>query len=120
MSGIVLELQKEALDETVSIESLLRKAYLVAKKLKLKDFEEWINQELNGYDNQFPKYRSVRGEIKAWNPYYGWIPMILSANVADLVSSMPLGLPISAIADSYNSSDGTVCLTVNAAMTDFF
>lgn len=120
MSGIVLELQKEALDETVSIESLLRKAYLVAKKLKLKDFEEWINQELNGYDNQFPKYRSVRGEIKAWNPYHGWIPMILSANVADLVSSMPLGLPISAISDSYNSSDGTVCLTVNAAMTEFF
>ena len=36
MGGIVLELQKEALDENISIESLLRKAYLVAKKLKLK------------------------------------------------------------------------------------
>lgn len=51
MGGIVLELQKEALDETISIESLLRKAYLVAKKLKLRDLEEWINQEQNGYEN---------------------------------------------------------------------
>ena len=36
MGGIVIELQREALDEKNSIESLIRKAYLVAKKLKLK------------------------------------------------------------------------------------
>ena len=35
MEGIVLELEREALDENVSIEVLLRKAYLVARKLKL-------------------------------------------------------------------------------------
>lgn len=40
MGGIVIELQREALDEKISIESLIRKAYLVAKKLKLKEFEE--------------------------------------------------------------------------------
>ena len=34
MGGIVIELQREALDEKISIESLIRKAYLVAKKLK--------------------------------------------------------------------------------------
>lgn len=120
MNGIVLELQKEALDEMTSIESLLRKAYLVAKKLKLKDFEEWLNQEQNGYTKKPPEYRKVRGEIKAWNPYHGWIPMVLSANIADLVSTMPVGLSISAIADTYSSSDGTVGLTVSAAMTEFF
>lgn len=48
MEGIVLELEREALDENVSIEVLLRKAYLVARKLKLTDFEEWINNEQNG------------------------------------------------------------------------
>ena len=31
MGGIVIELQREALDEKNSIESLIRKAYLVAK-----------------------------------------------------------------------------------------
>ena len=34
MGGIVIELQREALDEKNSIESLIRKAYLVAKNLK--------------------------------------------------------------------------------------
>ena len=42
--GIVIQLQREALDENVDIETLLRKAYLVARKLKLKEFEEWIFQ----------------------------------------------------------------------------
>ena len=42
--GIVIELQREALDEKISIESLMRKAYLVARKLNLKEFEEWITQ----------------------------------------------------------------------------
>jgi len=120
MGGIVLELQKEALDETVSIESLLRKAYLVAKKLKLKDFEEWINQEQNGYKNHVPEYRNIRGEIKAWNPYNGWIPMILPEDIADEVLCIPLGLSISAMSDAYYSSKGTVHLTVNAALTKFF
>ena len=69
--GIVIELQREALDENISIESLMRKAYLVAKKLGLKEFEKWINQEQNGYDEQIPEYRNIVGEIKAWNPYHG-------------------------------------------------
>ena len=120
MAGIVLELQKEAMDETISIEVLLRKAYLVARKLKLRDFENWVNQEQNGYENYLPKYRYVRGEIKAWNPYRGWIPMVLPTSVADEVSCMPLGMSISAISDSYNTSEGTVTLAVNAALTEFF
>ena len=37
MSGIVLELQREALSKDANIESLLRKAYVIAKKLKLKE-----------------------------------------------------------------------------------
>ena len=69
MGGIVIELQREALDEKISIESLIRKAYLVAKKLKLKEFEEWLNQEQNGYKKEIPEYRNITGEIKAWNPY---------------------------------------------------
>lgn len=71
MEGIVIQLEKEALDESVSIESLLRKAYLVARKLKLSDFEEWINNEQNGYKREVPDYRMIHGEYRAWNPYRG-------------------------------------------------
>jgi len=34
MDGIIIELEREAINEDVSIEILLRKAYLVARKLK--------------------------------------------------------------------------------------
>lgn len=79
MSKIVIELQQEALKRDSDIMSLLRKAYLVAKKLKLQEFEKWISNELNGYGDkdEIPEYRLLRGEIKAWNPYYGWIPVVL-------------------------------------------
>ncbi|WP_048190131.1 hypothetical protein [Methanobacterium sp. SMA-27] len=70
MSSIILELQKEAIDSDIDISNLLRKAYLVAKKLKIKDFEEWVKLELNGYgtiDNK-PEYRKVNGSLKFFNP----------------------------------------------------
>ena len=38
MDGIVLELQREAMDKNADVESLLRKAYVIARKLKLSDF----------------------------------------------------------------------------------
>lgn len=118
--GIVIELQREALDEKIFIESLMRKAYLVARKLNLKEFEEWISQEQNGYKQEVPEYRNIAGEIKAWNPYHGWIPMVLSANIADLVSKMPIPTSISELQDVYNSSEGTVCLSVNGTLTEWF
>lgn len=118
--GIVIELQREALDESISIESLMRKAYLVARKLNLKDFEEWISQEQNGYKQKVPEYRNIVGEIKAWNPYHGWIQMVLSADIADLISKMPIPTSISELQDVYNSSEGTVCLSVNGTLTEWF
>lgn len=80
MDGIVLELQHEALAQNGDILSLLRKAYLIARKLHLTDFEQWVNKELNGYDSgdKVPRYRHLRGEVKAWNPYHGWIPVVFS------------------------------------------
>lgn len=73
MSKIVLELQREALKSNSDVVSLLRKAYLVARKLKLKEFESWINNELNGYkDDNVPIYRMLNGTLKGYNQFYGW------------------------------------------------
>lgn len=79
MKSLVLELQQESYDSNVSISNLLRKALIVAKKLKIKDFENWINSELNGYkkDEIIPDYRSISGSPKTYNPYNGWIPLIM-------------------------------------------
>ena len=73
MSSIVIELQQESLNKNISISDLLRKALVVAKKLKISDFEEWITNELNGYEKaeDIPAYRYVAGSVKAWNPHHG-------------------------------------------------
>lgn len=119
MEGIVLELEREALDENVGIEALLRKAYLVARKLKLTDFEKWINNEQNGYEGEVPEYRMIGGEYKALNPYRGWIPVVLPANVAKVIAKVPLHNSISSFCDVYNTSEGSISFTVGAEITEF-
>ncbi len=81
MESVVIELQRELLKTDCDILSALRKAHVIASKLDLKEFDEWILSELNGYqcdEEIIPDYRSINGELKAWNPRYGWIPVILS------------------------------------------
>ena len=63
MSGLVLDLQHEVLKADCDILNALRKAHLIAVKLKLHEFDKWIHAELNGYEeNQdlIPEYRRVR------------------------------------------------------------
>lgn len=123
MSKIVLELQQEAISKESDILNLLRKAYLVARKLKLNEFENWINNELNGYEamDKLPDYRKVRGEVKAWNPYQGWIPVILENDEMDKAISeylVPDSIPnIKNIYD--NSSNGRAVLQFGASMNQF-
>lgn len=75
MSGIIVDIQKEALDETGSISSLLRKVKLAAAKLGLDNLENWVDSELKGYRNELPDYRIIGANPFAWNPYNGWIPI---------------------------------------------
>lgn len=79
---VVIDLQNEALNQNSDVLSLLRKALLIARKLKLTEFESWINNELNGYKNgnSIPDYREIRGVLQAYNPYHGWIPVVLHDN----------------------------------------
>jgi len=78
MTSIVLELQHDALDRCSPVEDLLRKALVVARKLGVTDLQTWIEHELGGYPEgaEIPDYRTVHGQVKCFNPYRGWIPMI--------------------------------------------
>jgi hypothetical protein len=78
MTSLVLDLQQDALDPSINASDLLRKALVAAKKLGIKDFENWINYELKGYADQkdIPAYRMLEGQIEAWNPYHGWQPVM--------------------------------------------
>lgn len=63
---------------SISVSTLLREAKLLAKELDLTDVPLWVNLELNGYREADvePEYREIRGQMKAWNPYYGWVPVM--------------------------------------------
>ena len=84
MDCVVLELQKEALDKNADIESLLRKAYAIARKLKLSEFEEWVQCEQKGYgEKAVPGYRMVRGQMEALNPIRGWLPVVIGYSMPE-------------------------------------
>ncbi len=75
MGSLVLELQKEVMKEDCDVLNLLRKAHLIAAKLDLKQFDEWIKSELNGYRNDnylTPKYRCIIASLNEWIPFVGW------------------------------------------------
>jgi hypothetical protein len=59
MTGLVIELQRDALNEEIKVSNLLRKALLISKKLGIVEIEYWLNNELNGYSTlcEVPEYR---------------------------------------------------------------
>ena len=90
MTGLVLELQKDALNPEIKVSNLLRKALVVSKKLDIVEIEEWLSKELNGYSLQddIPKYRVLHGEVKVWNPVQG--------------RHMPLNFPDNLMAEEFS------------------
>ncbi len=76
MASVVSELQSDCLDKDKAVIDILRKAFLVAKKLELIEFESWISHELDGYPEAvpIPPYRETICELMANNPYVGLIP----------------------------------------------
>lgn len=100
MSSVIDELQSDALDPKVNVSDLLRKAYLIAKKLGLTDFEKWIRNELNGYAKigPYPEYRKLQGYVGVYSPFHGWQPVTFQdATEAEVLSSRSNAQSISEI-----------------------
>lgn len=118
MNSIVLELQSELLQKECNIIQALRKAHIIAVKLKLTEFDEWIQAELNGYNvnqDDIPEYRQVHGQLKAWNPYHGWIPVVLQdGKLENILCNRKLEDSIGEILELYDKSNGHIILTFNA------
>ena len=114
MSSLVLELQTEAISPNTKVSDLLRKALVVASKLKIQEFEQWAKNELQGYEtDSIPSYRHVRGEIKAYNPYRGWIPTVIKdAKIAELMSQSPLGQSVGELEELISGKDKDGFLTI--------
>ncbi|HFK2927140.1 TPA: hypothetical protein ACGY8I_004375 [Aeromonas hydrophila] len=77
MPALIPELIALASDPAVKTADLLRKALVAARLLRQPEWAAWINHELQGYPDgvELPAYRLLRGELKAYNPARGLIPL---------------------------------------------
>lgn len=94
MPALIPELIAMASDPTVKATDLLRKAMVAARLLKQYEWATWISHELQGYPDgvDLPAYRLLRGELKAWNPVRGLIPLHTdSPEMTDLLSTCRCG-----------------------------
>lgn len=114
MAYLVIDLEKSCLDTSISTMNLLRKALVVAKKLKLMDFEIWIKNEMEGYKNieDIPNYRNVNGQVKGLNPVHGWIPTMLGCDseMNKMLTTRKIFDSISQIEYLMNSEGDLLCI----------
>ena len=94
MGSLVKDFQRDIVQSSKSTTELLRTAKVISVKLGLTDITEWINCELNGYedDKAIPSYRHFSGGgLQYLNPYQGWRP------AGQLKGSFPCGQPVSGL-----------------------
>ncbi len=108
MNSVVIRIQKDISDSSKSVSDILRQSFILARKLKIKDFETWIHNELNGYKTTpIPEYRHVRSTIKGWNPYNGWIPVIIQEpKIQEELTNSILSQSIPELEDLISNSTG--------------
>ncbi len=100
--SLVLELQRDALDTSVSVTDLLRKALLVATKLNLRPFHVWVERELKGYmGKKVPEYRQVTGQVRLPRPGGGYIPLLFPNNpeFEEVITLQAVNTPLGVLQD---------------------
>jgi len=100
---LVVKLEKDALDDSAPVSSLLREFIFICSKLGVKDMESWARREMNGYvgaEDTIPEYRYIQGPCKFHNPYLGWCPIIFKTKEEERIFTVrPLSSTISEIED---------------------
>src|SRR5690348_8010178 len=69
---LLAEIQRDAIDTSVSVSVLLRKCLLLAARLDHAPLREWVENELNGYASSdlVPPYRAKR-EVRVRGDFSG-------------------------------------------------
>jgi AbiTii len=102
---LILQIQQAAIDSSSSVTEALRKAKLACTKLGLTEFGDWVDRELNGYMGilvkDLPKYRILHGIPDAYNPCYGWQPILFRTAKGEASwSHTPIGMSSPALEQS--------------------
>ena len=114
---LVLQLQQLATDNDTDVTELLRKALLVATKLGLQSFRDWVNQELHGYGtSDVPEYRHVNAELKVRNPVRGGlIPFLIEDRkiMEQLCIDVPVQESVGSLVDLLQNQRGDGSLWIS-------
>lgn len=98
MITLIQELQNKALDKSITTIELVRLALYVSRKLKIHDFEKWVDSELNGYSDseKVPSYRNIPCRLKGYNHIRReWQPIDFEdVHKAELFMKSPVSQPI--------------------------
>lgn len=103
MPSLVEQLQLEAIDQNISILDILRKAKVVAMKLKQHTLSEWMEKEISGYEaGDVPNYRKIPCELKYKSAAdYNWYPCVGYERTID--NRQPLHEIVNLISSGSNS-----------------
>ncbi|MCF5053377.1 hypothetical protein GIW50_20670 [Pseudomonas syringae] len=111
MAGLVEELQADALDESIHIMALMRKAKAVSVKLNAPSISTWIDNELQGYrsSDDIPNYRHVRGSLVCYNDIHGHIPLTIdNPHILETVTTRKISQPLGRLCEHAANNDRVV------------
>ena len=103
---LLRDIQELAVNADSDVATLLRKCKILAARLGNAEFKHWVEQELNGYDDQtvLPKYRILN--VQSFGHFAGAFgsglenapipPLCLPEDMRDIVSHSYMMFPISA------------------------
>ena len=103
-TSLVNELLLKALDENCSISELVNHAFVVARKLKVQGFVNWLSFEMKGYEYEYeiPSYRKCIVEVSSLERN-GWVPIVFEQEEdARNLSEVFMNSPISTISSWVN------------------
>ncbi|SHL69648.1 hypothetical protein [Fibrobacter sp. UWH4] len=122
MSKLVIELQMDCVNPTISYAALFQKAYFTAHKLGQKEMADFLRKEIDGYGDQIvPKYRYINAIFKAKSSIGPWKPIIIPSN-SPLANCLhiPVKQGTSEIELFLNSPKETIISPISAELHNLF
>ena len=108
--NILNELIQDAFDKTKLLSASIHKLRTLIKSSKHVELLAWIDKELSGYApityDGLPKYRQGHGVIKAHDPRFGWLPIQMPKDHAELWSRVPITFSIQKLEELLKDKDG--------------
>lgn len=122
--SVVLDLQNDAMNREIKVSDLLIRSYVIAKKLEIKEFEIFINLELNGYDgviDKLPNYRLILGELVASRyPFPGYIPFAIhEPSLNGIIRTARISKPLSEIENYYDDMETFIIVKLAPEIINF-